>query len=81
VKDAECLVVTGEPSSALLCRLLGLLAQLDLPAPQMTVTLQGDHMAVEMHVAPFGDQPLVILAHKAARLIGIDHVSLNGRTI
>jgi hypothetical protein len=42
--------------------LLGLLAQLDLPAPQMTVTLQGDHMAVEMHVAPFGDQPLVILA-------------------
>ena len=81
MKDAECLVVTGEPSSALLCRLLGLLAQLDLPAPQMTVTLRGNHMTVEMHFAPFGDQALVILAHKAARLIGIDDVCLNGRTI
>lgn len=38
-------------------------------------------MAVEMYVAPFGDQPLMILAHKAARMIGIDHVTLNGRNI
>lgn len=80
MKDAECLVVTGEPCSALLCRLLGLLAQLELPAPQMTVTLRGDPMTVEMHFAPFGDQTLVIMAHKAARLIGIDDFCLNGRT-
>ena len=81
MKDAECLLVTGEPSSALLCRLLGLLAQLDLPAPQMTVALHDDHMAVEMQIEPFGDQPMAILAHKAARLIGIDKVCLNGRAI
>ncbi|MCO5792554.1 MAG: hypothetical protein HEQ21_07025 [Blastomonas sp.] len=79
--DTTWLVVNGEASSGLLCRILGLLAQLDLPAPQMTVTIHQETMAVEMWIDRFGDHPAQILANKAARLIGIEHVCLNGLTI
>jgi hypothetical protein len=79
--EREVLVVEGEDSSALLCRIIGLLAQLDLPAPQMTVTLHNDCMTLEMHLVPFGDQPIAILARKVDRLIGTHYVCLNGTTI
>lgn len=63
------------------CRILGLLAKLDLPAPRMTVTVHQEIMEIEIRIAPFGDHPTRVLAYKVARLIGNEHVRLNGLTI
>lgn len=73
--------VTGEASSGLLCRLLGLFAQLDLPAPVMSVKLDGERMLVEASLAHFGDALALVVAHKASRLIGVDAVFIDGTAV
>ena len=43
--------ITAEPSAGLLCRLVGLAAQRDLPAPAMRVTVMPEAMVVELDLA------------------------------
>ena len=73
--------VSGEASSGLLCRVLGLFAQLDLPAPELTVRLDGGRMALDARTAHFGDPLVSTVACKMARLVGVAAVRLEGETV
>ena len=70
--------VSGEASSGLLCRLLGLFAQLDLPAPELTVTVDGGRMTVDATLAHFGQGLAPAFACKMARFVGVEAVLLDG---
>lgn len=69
--------IVGESSAALLCRLVGLAAQLDLTAPGMEVRVTEDGMAVRLDLELDGP-PGMIVAEKMRRCIGVEAVALNG---
>ena len=60
----------------LLCRIVGLFAQLDLPAPAMQVTITEDSMDVEVSLAHFGDTLVPVVARKMAGFVGVEKVVL-----
>ena len=70
--------ITAEPSAALLCRLLGLLAQQDLAAPDMAVRVASGTMQLCLDMTDPGGQAARILAEKMARCIGVEAVRLDG---
>jgi hypothetical protein len=70
--------VSGQAHSGLLCRILGLFAQLDLPAPAMQVTITGNAMEVEANLAHFGDALVPVVARKIAGFVGVETVVLEG---
>lgn len=72
-----CFFVEAEASSGLLCRLLGLFAQLDLPAPAMRVDVAGRSMAVEARLLDFGDTLVPTVANKMAGFVGVRAVEIH----
>lgn len=60
--------------SGLLCRIVGLFAQLDLPAPAMQVSITGSAMEVEASLAHFGDALVAVVARKMAGFVGVETV-------
>jgi hypothetical protein len=70
--------ITAEPSAALLCRLIGLLAQQDLAAPDMAVRVASGTMQLCLDLADPGGRTGAILAEKMARCIGVETVALDG---
>lgn len=73
--------IVAEPSAALLCRLIGLLAQQDLAAPDMAVRVAPGTMRLFLDMADPGGQAGAILAEKMARCIGVETVALDGVTL
>lgn len=65
------IVAAGE--SALLCRILGYLAQLGVPAPAMTVSLEGEAMHVHLK-ADVPEKVAAILETRFAGLVGVHRV-------
>ena len=70
--------ITAEPSAGLLCRLVGLAAQRDLPAPAMRVTVMPEAMVVELDLAGLDPHHARIIAEKAVRCVGVWAVALDG---
>jgi len=68
--------VRAHARSGLLCRIVGLFAQLDLPAPAMQVTISGTTMEVEASLAHFGDALVPVVARKIAGFVGVEEVVL-----
>jgi len=73
---AVCFRVRAHARSGLLCRIIGLFAQLDLPAPAMRVTVSGTSMEVEASLAPFGEALVPVVARKMAGFVGVEAVVL-----
>ncbi len=69
--------VTAQARSGLLCRIIGLFAQLDLPAPALRVTVAGSTMDVEASLAHFGDTLVPVVARKIAGFVGVQAVTLD----
>jgi hypothetical protein len=69
--------VSAQARSGLLCRIIGLFAQLDLPAPVLRVTIAGNTMDVEASLAHFGDQLVPVVARKIAGFVGVQAVTLD----
>ena len=70
--------VSAQAQSGLLCRIIGLFAQLDLPAPAMEVRIAGNRMDVEASLAHFGDALVPVVARKIAGFVGVEAVTLDG---
>lgn len=68
--------VRAQARSGLLCRIVGLFAQLDLPAPAMQVRVTGSAMEVEASLAHFGDTLAPVIARKMAGFVGVEAVVL-----
>jgi len=68
--------IRAHARSGLLCRIIGLFAQLDLPAPAMQVTISGNSMEVDMSLAHFGDALVPVVARKMAGFVGVQAVVL-----
>ena len=68
---------SAQAHSGLLCRIVGLFAQLDLPAPAMRVTVTGGSMDVEAALAHFGDALVPVVARKMAGFVGVERVVLD----
>lgn len=68
--------VSAQARSGLLCRIVGLFAQLDLPAPAMQVTITGGTMDVEASLAHFGEALVPVVARKMAGFVGVETVTL-----
>lgn len=68
--------VRGCARSGLLCRIIGLFAQLDLPAPAMQVTVCDTSMDIEVSLASFGDALVSVVARKMAGFVGVETVVL-----
>ena len=68
--------ICAEAQSGLLCRIVGLFAQLGLPAPSMQVTITGSSMDVEANLAHFGDTLVPVVARKMAGFVGVENVVL-----
>ena len=62
--------------SGLLCRIVGLFAQLDLPAPAMQVSISGSAMEIDARLAHFGEGLVPVVARKIAGLVGVEAVDL-----
>ena len=75
------LLVEAEANAGLLCRLIGLAAQLDLPAPAMRVAVVDSTMTVDLELRGVERHLGMILAEKAARCVGVSYVSVNGRSL
>jgi hypothetical protein len=73
--------VSGQARSGLLCRILGLFAQLDLPAPTMQVTITGNSMDVEVALAHFGEALVPVVARKIAGFVGVETVALEAEQL
>lgn len=69
------LTLTARSSAGLLCRLVGLLAQHDLAAPEMRVSTRGTDMQVEMVLRGLPLQSAQIVAEKMRGCIGVTAVS------
>jgi len=69
--------VHAHASSGLLCRIVGLFAQLGLPAPGLVVTVVGPSMNVEARFAGFGERSVANLARKVESFVGVEAVSLS----
>ncbi|ARU17992.1 hypothetical protein [Croceicoccus marinus] len=72
------LTLTAQSSAGLLCRLIGLLAQHDLAAPDLKVTTRGTEMRVEMVLRGLSPQSARIAAEKMRGCIGVVSVSETG---
>jgi hypothetical protein len=72
------LQVEAESTAGLLCRLIGLAAQLDLPAPAMRVGVTDQIMMIELELVGVDRHLGTILAWKMARCVGVTHVSVDG---
>ena len=70
--------VSARAHAGLLCRIIGLFAQLDLPAPALRVTVAGNTMDVEASLAHFGDRLVPVVARKIAGFVGVETVTLDG---
>jgi hypothetical protein len=68
--------VRAHARSGLLCRIIGLFAQLDLPAPALSVTVSGSVMEIDASLAHFGDALVPVVARKIAGLVGVEAVVL-----
>ncbi|KRA82655.1 hypothetical protein [Altererythrobacter sp. Root672] len=68
--------VTAHSSSGLLCKILGLFAQLGLPAPILQVSLVGVSMRIELSLANFGDARAQIVARKISGFVGVESVTV-----
>lgn len=71
-----CFRIRARSHSGLLCRILGLFAQLDLPAPAMQVRVSGASTDVEASLAHFGDTLVPVVGRKIAGLVGVETVVL-----
>ena len=60
--------------SGLLCKMLGYFAQLDLPAPELSLRHEGSSMVVELACPDFAVADIV--ARRMAGLIGVNRVDL-----
>ena len=69
--------VSGHASSGLLCRIIGLFAQLGLPAPSLCVTVAGNAMHIEASLAHFGEVLVPVVARKIAGFVGIEAVAFD----
>ena len=69
--------VCAQARSGLLCRIIGLFAQLDLPAPALQVTVTGNTMGVDATLAHFGDPLVPVVARKIAGFVGVEAVTLD----
>ena len=70
--------IVAAPEAKLLCKLIGLLAQLDLPAPDLTVSVAAGQMVVDVRLAGFGGAQARIIASKMAQMVGVETVTLDG---
>ncbi|NYT41082.1 hypothetical protein HZY97_09970 [Sphingomonas sp. R-74633] len=70
--------IVAEPSATLLCRVLGLIAQLDLAAPDMEVQVTASTMQLWLDLPDPGGHAGRILAEKMGRCIGVEAVTLDG---
>jgi hypothetical protein len=70
--------VEAESTAGLLCRLIGLAAQLDLPAPRMSVGVADRTMAIELELVGVDRHLGMILAHKMDRCVGVTGVRVDG---
>ena len=61
--------------AGLLCRMIGYLAQLDLPAPELNVRNDGPSMVVAVTCPDFAVADIV--ARRIAGLIGVERVDLD----
>ena len=68
--------ISAQAHSGLLCRIIGLFAQLGLPAPAMQVKITGNSMEVEAILAHFGDALVPVVARKMAGFVGVEAVVL-----
>jgi hypothetical protein len=68
--------VRADAEAGLLCRIIGLFAQLDLPAPALRVSVSGATMEVEARLAHFGDALVPVIARKMAGFVGVEAVAL-----
>ena len=68
--------VRAQARSGLLCRIIGLFAQLDLPAPALDVSIDGSVMDIDARLAPFGDALVTVVARKIAGFVGVETVVL-----
>jgi hypothetical protein len=68
--------IVAEPSAALLCRLIGLAAQLDLAAPNLAVRVGAEAMTVSLELEGVDGQMGAILAEKMRRCIGVEALTL-----
>ncbi|MBT2135360.1 hypothetical protein KK137_13560 [Croceibacterium sp. LX-88] len=68
--------VTANSCSGLLCKILGLFAQLGLPAPTLQVSLVGVSMRIELSLANFGDALVQIVARRIAGFVGVQSVTV-----
>jgi hypothetical protein len=73
--------IRAHARSGLLCRIIGLFAQLDLPAPAMRVTISGTWMDVEASLPYFGDTLVPVVARKMAGFIGVETVVLEAEQL
>jgi hypothetical protein len=76
-----CFRIRAQARSGLLCRIIGLFAQLDLPAPAMRVTIDGAMMDVEASLPHFGDALVPVIARKMAGLVGVAEVILDAEQL
>lgn len=70
--------IVGEPSAALVCRLVGLVAQHDLEAPDLEIRTVAGCMEMRLEIEEMGGAVGAILAQKMARCIGVEAVALDG---
>lgn len=69
--------IRAQARAGLLCRIVGLFAQLDLPAPAMRVTVSGAAMDIDASLAHFGDALMPVIARKMAGFVGVEAVVLD----
>lgn len=69
--------VRAHAGAGLLCRIIGLFAQLGLPAPTLHVAVSGTTMDVEAHLAHFGDALVGVVGRKIAGFVGVETVVLD----
>jgi hypothetical protein len=72
------MTIAASSSADLLCRLIGLFAQRDLAAPDLTVNISGRQMIVVIDLAELDDRTASLLAEKMARYVGVEAVTING---
>ena len=72
------MTIAASSSADLLCRLIGLFAQRDLAAPDLTVNISGRQMIVVIDLAELYDRTASLLAEKMARYVGVEAVTING---
>lgn len=65
--------VSAWPESAVLCRILGTFAQLQLPAPQVQVNASDDSMTIAIQ-ALLGQTEAICIARKIRATVGVEEM-------